>query len=127
MADTLTFTDGTTTIVVTPIPGTVRAGGGHDDRGGGTIPAARAGIAQNGSCEVVVTQATATNVQHTVAELKSIVSPVGEGNFTVTGAGRYANIKSYSALVDVAIQGDSVQTAAIEWKGTGATPSASSN
>lgn len=127
MADTLTFTDGTITVVVTPIPGTVRAGGGHDDRGGGVIPAARAGVAMNGSAEVVVTAATATNIQHTVAELKSIVSPVGEGNFTVTGAGRYANIKSYSALVDVTIQGDSVQTAAIEWKGTGAAPSSSSS
>ena len=118
MANTITFSDGTTTVVVTPVPGTVKAGGGHDDRGGGTIPAARAGYAMNGSCQVVMTQATATNLQHTLAELKSLVSGVGEGAWTVTGAGIHADIKSYQALLDVTIDGDSVQTATINWKGT---------
>ena len=118
MADTITFTIDTTTVVVTPIPGTVRAGGGDDDRGGGVIPSARAGIAKNGSCEVVVTSATASNMQHTLAELISIISPVGEGKGTVQGAGRYENIDSYDALIDVEVKGDSVQTAGISWKGT---------
>lgn len=118
MANTITFSDGTTTVTVTPVPGSVRAGGGHDDRGGGTVPSARAGFAMNGSCQVVMTQATAENLQHTLAELKSLVSGIGEGAWTVTGAGIYADIRSYQALVDVTISGDSVQTADIAWKGT---------
>lgn len=118
MPNTITFSDGTTTVTVTPVPGSVRAGGGHDDRGGGTVPSARAGFAMNGSCQVVMTQATAENLQHTLAELKSIVSGIGEGAWTVTGAGIYAGIRSYQALVDVTISGDSVQTADIAWKGT---------
>ena len=118
MANTITFSKTGTTVTVTPVPGTVRAGGGHDDRGGGTIPAARAGYAMNGSCQVVMTQATATGVQHTLAELKSLVSGIGEGDWAVAGAGIYAAVKSYQALVDVVIDGDSVQTATINWKGT---------
>lgn len=118
MPDTLTFTRGSTSITVSPIPGTVRVGGGHDDRGGGAIPSARAGIALNGSCEIVVTAATAANLQHTVAEILSVVSEVGEGDVEVSGDGRYAGIQSHAALLDATIQGDSVQTAAISWKGT---------
>lgn len=118
MANTLTFTRGSTTVTVTPVPGSLRAGGGHDDRGGGTIPAVRAGYAQNGSCQVVVTAETATNMQHTMAELLSLVSEVGAGDVAVKGAGIYADVVSYSALVDVNIGGDSVQTADISWKGT---------
>ena len=118
MPDTLTFTRGSTSITVSPIPGTVRVGGGHDDRGGGTIPSARAGIALNGSCEIVVTADTAANLQHTVAEILSVVSEVGEGDVGVSGDGRYAGIQSHAALLDATIQGDSVQTAAISWKGT---------
>lgn len=125
MADTITFTNTarSVSVVVTPVPGSVRVGGGHDDKGGGTLPAVRAGYAKNGSCQVVVTSATATNVQHTLAELKSIISPVGDGDITVQGAGRYANIESYDALVDVSVGGDGVQTADISWKGTYAAPS----
>ena len=122
MANTITFTPGTgSAVVVTPIPGSVKAGGGHDDRGGGTVPAARAGYAYNGSCQVVVTDATATSIQHTLAELKGLVSGVGEGDRKVEGAGLWANIKSWNALVDVEISGDSVQLATITWKGS-ATP-----
>lgn len=126
MANTITFSKTGTTVTVTPVPGTVRSGGGHDDRGGGTIPPARAGYAMNGSCQVVMTQATAANFQHTLAELKSLVSGIGEGDWTVAGAGIHADIKSYQALVDVVIDGDSVQTATINWKGT-YNPSASSS
>lgn len=125
MADTITFTNTarSVSVVVSPVPGSVRVGGGHDDKGGGTLPAVRAGYAKNGSCQVVVTSATATNIQHTLAELKSIISPVGDGDIIVQGAGRYANIESYDALVDVSVGGDGVQTADISWKGTYATPS----
>lgn len=119
MPDTITFRRGSVSVTVTPIPGTVRLGGGHDDRGGGTVPSARAGHALNGSCEVVVTAATAAGMQHTIAEIRSVVSPVGEGDVEVTGDGRYAAAVSHAALVDATIQGDSVQTAALSWKGTG--------
>jgi len=118
MSNTITFTKGDTSVVVSPVPGTVKAGGGHDDRGGGTIPSARAGFAMNGSCQIVMTSATATNMQHTLAEMLSIVSGVGEGDTSVSGAGIYADISSYGALVDVSIGGDSVQTCDITWKGS---------
>ena len=126
MADTISITQGNTTIVVTPIKGSVRAGGGHEDRGGGVIPSVRAGIAKNGSCQIVITSTTATNKQHTLAEVLSIISEEGEGAATVQGAGLYANIESYDALIDVEIGGDSVQTATINWKGTYSEPAASS-
>ena len=126
MANTIQFTCAARTIdiTVTPVPGSVRAGGGHDDRGGGRMPAARAGYAYNGSCQVVVTSETATGKQHTVAELKQLVSPVGPGDVVITGAGIWANVKSWLALVDVAFDSESVQTATISWKGT-ANPAAS--
>jgi hypothetical protein len=110
-------------VVVTPVLGSPKAGGGHDDRGGGRIPAARAGYACNGSCQVVMTGETAENKQHTLAELLSLVSPVGDGDIQVIGSGLWANIKSWNALVDVNITGDSVQVADISWKGS-ANPSA---
>ena len=120
MANTIQFTcdDRNIDITITPIPGSVRGGGGHDDRGGGRLPAARAGYAYNGSCQVAVTDATATGKQHTIDELKQLVSPVGSGDITIVGAGIWANVKSWLALVDVALDSESVQTATITWKGT---------
>ena len=120
MANTIQFacSGRTIDVTVTPVLGSVKAGGGHDDRGGGKIPAARAGYAYNGSCQVVMTSETATGKQHTLSELLSLVSPVGDGDFTITGAGLWANFKSWNALVDVTIEGDSVQVATITWKGS---------
>lgn len=120
MANTITFTNvaRSVSVAVTPVPGSVRVGGGHDDRGGGRIPSARAGYAYNGNCQVIVTDATATGKQHTLAELLTLLSPVGEGDLTVTGAGLWESVKSWLALCDVSIEGDSVQTATITWKGT---------
>ena len=126
MADTISITQGNTTIAVTPVRGSVRAGGGHEDRGGGVIPSVRAGIAKNGTAQVVITSATATNKQQTLAEVLSVISEAGEGAATIQGAGLYANIESYDALVDVEIGGDSVQVATISWKGTYAASAASS-
>ena len=126
MADTISITQGNTTIVVTPIRGSVRAGGGHEDRGGGVIPSVRAGIAKNGTAQVVIVSATSTGKQQTLAEILSVISEAGEGAATIQGAGLYANIESYDALVDVEIGGDSVQVATINWKGTYAAPAASS-
>ena len=127
MANTITFTRGNTSVTVTPVPGSLKAGGGHDDRGGGTIPPVRAGYAMNGSAQVVVTTATATNMQHTLDELLSLVSDVGPGDVTVEGAGIYADVRSHEALVDVTVGGDAVQTADISWKGTYAAPASSSS
>ena len=117
MSDTLTFVKAGTSVslVVEPIPGTVRVGGGHDDRGGGTVPGARAGYAMNGSCEVVI---AAGSSGFTLSSAVALPSGVGPGDYTVTGAGRYAGVAAYQALLDVTIGGDSVQTATISWKGT---------
>jgi hypothetical protein len=128
MADTLTFTatgaGAPTALTVTPIKGSVKAGGGHDDRGGGRIPMVRAGWAYNGSCKIFVDTASGG----TIAELAALVAATcndgtnavatGPGGVTVTGAGLYLNIRSAKALVDVEISGDSVQEATITWKGT---------
>lgn len=124
MANPITFTPASgSAVTVTPINGTLKLGGGSDDRGGGKIPSVRAGISENGSCQVVLTSATATNKQHTLAELKSLVSPVGPGGFTVSGTDDNGTaFTSYEALVDVEILGDSVQIATISWKGTYGTP-----
>ena len=105
-------------VTVTPILGSPKVGGGHDDRGGGRIPVARAGYAYNGNCQVALVTQTSTNKQQTLAELKSLISPVGPGDFDVVGAGLWANIKSWGALIDVEITGDSVQIATITWKGS---------
>lgn len=123
MAVTFTRTSGgsTTTVVVTPVNGSLKLGGGSDDRGGGKIPAVRAGIPENGSLQVVVTSATAANKQHTIAELKSLVSPVGPGDWEIEGSVNGVDFESHEALVDVEVDGDSVQTATVSWKGTYAT------
>lgn len=114
MADTITITPGSgTDVVLTVIPGSVKGGGGHDDRGGGRIPKTRAGYARNGSCDVVLDSVTTT-----VAAVLALASGVGSGDRKVVGAGRYANIQSYGALVDVEISGGSVQTAKVSWKGS---------
>ena len=62
--------------------------------------------------------ATATNKQHTIAELKSLCSPVGPGDWDITGTVDGIDFESHESLVDVEISGDSVQTAKISWKGT---------
>ena len=115
---TRTVGNSTTTVVVTPVNGSLKLGGGSDDRGGGRIPSVRAGISENGSCQVVVTSATATGKQHTIAELKSLVSPVGPGDWEIEGSVNGVEFESHEALVDVEVDGDSVQTATINWKGT---------
>jgi len=114
MADQIKITPGTgAEVALAVIPGSVKGGGGHDDRGGGRIPKSRAGYARNGSCEVVLDDTTTT-----VAAVLALVSGVGSGDRKIIGEGRYSGIQSYNALVDVEISGDSVQTARIEWKGS---------
>ena len=119
MINTITFIRAATSKVMTPVQGSVRDGGGHDDRGGGRIPAARAGYAYNGSAEfVVVDTATPGSKQQTLADLIDLASGVGEGDVTVIGAGIWSYVKSWKALIDVRISGDSVQVAEVSWKGS---------
>ena len=128
MADTLIFTPGGTTpgtaLTVTPVPGSVSYGDGHDDRGGGEVPNARAGKAANGSCQVVLDGTT-----NTVAAMKTLMEKccingsgvgdkVGTGGVAITGTGAYLAYVSYYALVDVSVEGDAVQVATISWKGS---------
>jgi len=97
----------------TPIEGTVTFGDGHDDRGGGVIPNARAGSARNGSCEILVDSGGPT-----VSTLLALRSAIGVGATDVTGTAIDSNMHSYDALVDVEITGDAVQIARVSWKGT---------
>lgn len=100
-------------VTVDTVPGSISYGDGSDDRGGGLYPNARAGIAKNGSCMVIIDSAGLTLV-----EALALRSPAGAGNFTITGTGIKTAEHSYEALVDVTIQGDAVQVANITWKGT---------
>ncbi len=93
-------------VVITPIAGSVSKGGGHDDRGGGKIPNARAGIARNGSFEALI------DATLTVAVASGLRTGVGE-HVTVAG-----EIESSDALIDVEISGDAVQIAKFTIKGT---------
>jgi hypothetical protein len=99
--------EGGTGLSVVPIPGTLKFGDGHDDRGGGTVPNARGGVACNGEVQVLITDTV------TVAAVSAIRSGVGEGKVAVGGEATAA-----AALVDVEISGDAVQIAKISWKGT---------
>lgn len=96
-----------------PIPGTVQFGDGHDDRGGGVIPNARAGSARNGSCEILV-----DDTAPTLATLLALRSGIGPGATDVTGTSIDSDMHAYDCLVDVEIMGDAVQIARVSWKGT---------
>lgn len=98
-----------TAVVLDPVPGTLKTGGGHKDAGGDNIPQARLGLAANGSLQVVV-QASGDASEATLFSLRS---PPGAGNRTVASD----NQTAYAALVDVSIEGDAVQLATITWKG----------
>jgi len=100
-------------VTVTPVPGSVKYGEGHDVKGGGAIPHNLAGKARNGSCQVVLDSAGTTLVA-----VLGLVSGVGTGNVDVTGTDIITSQHSYAALIDVSIAGDAVQVATINWKGT---------
>jgi hypothetical protein len=131
MANTLTFTPGGTgasALTITPVPGSVQYGGDHDDRGGGEIPQARAAKAANGSCQVVIDSVTVTLaalktlVEKTCIDSTGAAAAAGPGAMEVTGAGDYAAVVSHIAIVDINIEGDSVQVATITWKGSVVAP-----
>lgn len=100
-------------VAVTPVPGSIKYGEGHDVKGGGAIPHNLAGKARNGSCQVVL---DSTGI--TLAAVLGLVSGVGKGSITVTGTDIVEAQHSYDALIDISIAGDAVQVAAINWKGT---------
>lgn len=98
-------------IEVTPIPGTLKEGGGHDDRGGDVVDNVRAGISREGELECKVEDTG----DQSLATLLSLRSGVGAGSTTVSGD----DIETAAeCLVDVSIAGDAVQTANIKWRGT---------
>lgn len=111
----ITFTKkGGTGIILKPVLGSVKYGDGHDIKGGGAVPYLKAGIARNGSCQVVL-----DDVDVTVAKVKGLISKKGSGDYTINGTSIKAGMESYDALIEsVAIEGDSVLTANINWKGT---------
>jgi hypothetical protein len=107
----ITFTPATGPgTTVTPLPGTLETGGGFDDRGGEAVAKIRAGIAQNGSCQVELSDSGLS-----LSAALALRSELGPGGVTVSG-----DAESHSALIDVEISGDAVQTAKISWKGTSA-------
>jgi len=100
-------------VTLTPVPGSVKYGEGHDVKGGGAIPHNLAGKARNGSCQVVLDSAGTTLVA-----ILGLVSGVGSGSTNVSGTDIITTQHSYDALIDVSIAGDAVQIATINWKGT---------
>lgn len=104
---------GGSAVSATPIGGTLKYGDGHDDKGGGTVPNVRAGVARNGSFEVLI-----DSVSLTVASAIALRSGKGEGDVDIAGDDIPENMHSYDALVDVEISGDAVQIAKVSWKGT---------
>ncbi len=102
--------DGEQTLMINPIPGTLRHGGGHDDRGGRQVPNVRAGLLRQGSLQCLVRD----EGDQSFASLRMLRSPVGPGDVTVSGDPPTA----VGALVDLSIQGDALQIATITWKGS---------
>jgi len=101
-------------VMITPVPGSVKYGEGHDVKGGGAIPHNLAGKARNGSCQVVLDSATGP----TLIAILGLVSGIGSGSTNVSGTDIITAQHSYDALIDVSIAGDAVQIATINWKGT---------
>ena len=96
-------------LTIVPIPGTLTFGDGQDDRGGGNIPVARAGISKSGSLQCTVETAG----DQSQVSLSTLQSGVGAGAFVLTG-----DAVSSEALVDVEFSGDATQLCTITWKGT---------
>ncbi len=103
--------DGVSAVTLVPLPGSLRSGGGHDDRGGGSVPRARAGMSREGRVECLV----ATAGDQALSSLLGLRSGVGPGAVSVSGD----DVETAAgALVDVTIRGEAVQTAVVSWKGT---------
>ncbi len=91
-----------------PVPGSLRTGGGDDDRSGPQEPSLRAAAAANGSCEALI-----DTTGFTLEDALALASPPGPGDFEISG-----EAASSLALVDVEISGrDGLLYAGISWKG----------
>ena len=95
---------------IEPLPGTLHTGGGHDDRGGTSIPRVRVGIARYGTCKCLVRDSG----DQALGALLALRSGLGEGDVTVAGDVPEAA----EALLDISLHGDAVQLATLTWRGT---------
>jgi len=95
--------------IVEPVPGSLRIGGAHSDKGGAQEPSLREALAADGSCKALL-DGNAFSVEKALA----LVSPAGPGDFTLSGGA-----SSEGALVDIEISsGGGLLYASISWKGT---------
>jgi len=114
---TFTITPGGgSAVTITPLPGTLVSGGGHDDRGGDNKPIVRAGEGSEGECLTLIDDST-----FTVANAIALRSGVGVGDRTITDVDAGV-VACNRCLVDIQITGDAVQVARIQWKGTTISP-----
>jgi hypothetical protein len=100
------------------LPGSLQLIDDDDIRGGTDgLPVVLAGIGDNGKCDVLL-----DSTAPTLATLMGLISPCGEGDFTVTDVTDSNKVISRLALVDVNPKGDAVQIFTVSWKGTNYTP-----
>ena len=113
----ITFADGTKTVSVNAIPGTVNKEAKGEDvsdtHNEARSPIIRSGISKNGVCIVEVDdQGTYTQ---SLATLVGLRSSVGKGAYTVS---MDDVAYSHEALVDVEMLGSTAQLVRLTWKGT---------
>jgi len=99
-------------VTITPLPGTLVTGEGHDDRGGDNKPIVRAGAGCDGECIARIDDSTFTE-----AVAMALRSGIGEGDRTIVDVDAGV-IACNRCRVDIQITGDAVQVAKIIWKGT---------
>lgn len=103
------------------LPGTLSIQDMDDHRGGEEgLPRVKVAVGQKVTFQSLVAQGAETNYA-TVADLMSYVSPIGEGDVTVTDA-THSTVLVRRGLLDVRVTGQAVQIAEIEIKGTNYTP-----
>ena len=96
-------------VEVEALPGTLRTGGGHDDKSESLAPPVRVASASDGSCEVAIDKDS-----FDVATALSLASPPGPGSTGISG-----DASSSDALVDLRLDGQSgILCASISWKGS---------
>lgn len=96
-------------IEIDPLPGTLKTGGGHEDRSDSLAPPVRTARAAEGSCAVAIDKDSIT-----VVKALSLASPLGPGLTVISG-----DASCVDALVDVFVDGQSgILCASISWKGS---------
>jgi hypothetical protein len=102
-------------VTVDILPGSLQKNREDDVRGQNSargVHAIKAGVGRSGSCEALVETSGLT-----VTVAKTLISPIGEGSFTVTDVTN-SEVLAYKAIVDVVVQGRAVTVAKISWNGT---------